>query len=614
MMKKAMGFSSAEDDEMDVEGIDATVTPLRRRVLPDSQDGADIEVPAVGKSVEDGNDHCDSTMNHSENDARPDASAIFDGVVEVFNSALPEFLQKSVDPARQRQILFDALDKSMKDYFDHFEKTVERRIHARYQSDSLKLQDQIEELRQKARKEEEGNSNAKNLQLSAERQKRALSERVHELEKQLASIEAENEQYILENKSMANKLRLAAMSDRDMDSLGEGLAEREAVLNAREEELRDKEALLEKKVAEAQTVCADAESKFVESESRRISAEESLKAAEKKIAELSVLADGSETGNARVAELEKELAVMRDSLEQAKAKDELSRAMVNDLNLRASEARSAAQEMEARYTASQAELKDSAEQLAIVNTRLAKAQEDLKIVREVQEQVMKLEESQRINDAELRRQKDELMEKDEIIRAKDTDILTKNTTLRIKDETIRRLEDQTDSLRKAVETAQFEKTQVESALMSEIDRLKAVKGLPASSDPEPQKSEIEIEIPSVSVAGEELDLTLDLPELVTPEPETVVPARPRRGRPPKPRPAVESEPPKKKVEKNEEDDNGFSLLDSTDWLIATPALENTPKPRRQRKQKTTETQDDAFGYKEPVRQEPPDNPAQMLLW
>lgn len=92
------------------------------------------------------------------------------------------------------------------------------------------------------------------------------------------------------------------------------------------------------------------------------------------------------------------------------------------------------------------------------------------MVREVQEQVAKLEESQRQNDAAIRRQKDELMEKDELIRIKDADILTKNATLRIKDETIRRLEDQTDSLRKSVETAQFEKTQTESALRSEIER------------------------------------------------------------------------------------------------------------------------------------------------
>ena len=52
------------------------------------------------------------------------------------------------------------------------------------------------------------------------------------------------------------------------------------------------------------------------------------------------------------------------------------------------------------------------------------------------------------------------------------------------------------------------------------------------------------------------------------------------------------------------------ILDSTDWLIASP--EASPAKRGKRKSKAAA--DDDFGYKEPPRQDPPDNPAQMLLW
>lgn len=588
MMKRAMGFSSAEDDELEVEGIDATVTPLRQRALsaPQAEAGKQSEAEADEAHHDEAvqrEEGAQQTGNHPA-----DASMIFEGVVGIFNEALPGFLRDSVDPDKQRQLLYESLDSSIKKYFEQLEKNVERKLHGRYQSESRNLQEQIEELRQKARKEEEGNSNAKNLQLSAERQKRALSERVHELEKQLASIEAENEQYILENKSMANKLRLAALTEHDSD------------VAARLEE---------------------ADRKVTEAEGRLAAAQEALNLSETRISELMAAAESAGTAprdDDRVAELEKELSVMRDSLEQAKAKDELSRAMVNDLNTRAAEARRVASEKEAQTASLQNDINNLNEQLTQVTARLTKAQEDLRVVREVQEQVAKLEESQRQNDAAIRRQKDELMEKDELIRIKDADILTKNATLRIKDETIRRLEDQTDSLRKSVETAQFEKTQTESALRSEIERLKALKGITASpATPAVAAVEIEPEIP-VAVVTEtpELDLTLDLPELVTPEKEVVATPRPRRGRPPKPRPEGETQPQDKKKEEKklgaEADDSDFSLLDSTDWLIATPAPE-APKPKRQRKQKA-ESADDAFGYKEPVRQEPPDNPAQMLLW
>ena len=578
MMKKAMGFSVADDDELEVEGIDATVTPLRQRMLPQANADNSVEgdvdaspLPVDAAKTQDAQSPCD-------NEPGPDASVIFDGVVRLFNEALPSFIRDSVDPGKQRRLLFESLDSSVKDYFDHLEKNVDRRLRIRYEADSRKLQEQIEELRRKAIKEEEGNSNAKNLQLSAERQKRALSERVHELEKQLASIEAENEQYILENKSMANKLRLAAMSDREIDASCQDIIGRETEIAAREAE---------------------------------------VKAREEKAASLEAEAHAAMEKCAKFADLEKEITVLRDSLEQAKAKDELSRAMVNDLNARAADARKAAAEKEEKATDLQSQLDSANEQLATLNARLVKAQEDLQVVREVQEQVSKLEESQRVSDARLRRQTDELMEKDELIKAKDADLLTKNTTLRLKDETIRRLEDQADSLRKSVETAQFEKTQTESALRSEIERLKSLKGI--APDPEPVTAPplAEIEIPVISSSETDIDLTLDLPELVTPEAASISTPKPRRGRPPKPRPIADQDTPPaepvKKETKLREDDPDLSLLDSTDWLIATPAPENNPKPKRQRKQKA-EQADDAFGYKEPARQEPPDNPAQMLLW
>lgn len=595
MMKRAMGFTPADDDELEVEGIDATVTPLRQRGLPPAGEPCREGDGEPGCSGDREEEPCvaEGTRPSAAVEARPDASAIFEGVVGMFNEALPSFIRDSVDPQKQRQLLFEALDASIKDYFDHLEKNVEKRLHGRYQAESRMLQEQIEELRQKARKEEEGNSNAKNLQLSAERQKRALSERVHELEKQLASIEAENEQYILENKSMANKLRMAAMSDRDIDASCQEILDREAALSVREEELKAREQQLDE---QARGVAASQEE------------------ADRKLAEAAAAGE-----SAKVADLEKEVAALRDSLEQAKAKDELSRAMVNDLNSRAAEARRIAAEKEEQSAALQASLAGANEQLAQLTARLTKAQDDLQVVREVQEQVRLLEEKQRADDARLRRQQDELMEKDELIRAKDADLLTKNTTLRIKDETIRRLEDQTDSLRKSVETAQFEKSQTESALRSEIERLKGIKGIAVTAPAvvaEPPK--VEIEIPEIPADDTSIDLTLDLPELVTPEAAAISVTKPRRGRPPKPRPSADDEAPapapeSKKTTAHEDDDSDLSLLDSTDWLIANPVPAPAPKPKRQRKQKA-EQADDAFGYKEPVRQEPPDNPAQMLLW
>jgi hypothetical protein len=679
-LKKAFGLDSENDDELEVEGIDATVTPLRQRNQQLSESNAS-QMDVVEPDTAHSNAEVSTAVIGKNDDAvsQPDPSVIFTQVIEVFNRALPDFLGQSVDPERERQALFKALDNSMRDYFENLEKNVERRLQVKYEVDRQRLHEQIEELQVKARKEEEGTSNAKNLQLSAERQKRALSERVHDLEKQLATLSAENEQYILENKSMANKLRLASMTDRDVDELRKATAEQAdavrqkekeiekliAEANAKAAEVEARLAQADSKVAEAEAKAAEAATKIAEAEARASDAENRVAAAEKRAddarqqvaAAESLLHDAAQESADRqtaakeeasqqaskVAELQAEINRLQSALEHAKAQDDLGRAMVNDLNTRAAEARKLADEQSQQAESFKSELQQTREQLAASNAKLAKAQDDLKVVREVQAQVFQLEEKQKNSDATLRRQKDELMEKDELIRAKDADLMTKNTTLRVKDETIRRLEDQTDSLRKTIENVQYEKSQSESALLSEIERLKSIKGIPGGAKPAsyPESTQV-VSDNGVAVGGDlvvaeqpittatkpegvepvaepadinqqqGVELTLDLPDLMLEQPETLA-SKPRRGRPHKQKVEedIPAEPKAKK--KDSEDDNAFSLLDSTDWVITSTPAEHTPKPRRQRKQKA-ETDDDAFGYKEPIRQEPPDNPAQMLLW
>ncbi len=60
---------------------------------------------------------------------------------------------------------------------------------------------------------------AKQAQLSAERQKRALSERVHDLESKVLKLEADCEQYDLEKKSLMNKLKVASVKEDDIEAM-----------------------------------------------------------------------------------------------------------------------------------------------------------------------------------------------------------------------------------------------------------------------------------------------------------------------------------------------------------------------------------------------------------
>lgn len=667
--KRAMGFPSMDEEEIE-EGIDATVTPLRER----QQRAGEPEVaPEVAPTpVAPAPTAAEEAAARAEAMPRPQPEVIFSRVVEIFNEALPGFLQKSVDPEKQRQLLYSSLDASIRNYFEELERMVERRHEARFQADRLRLQEQIDALRLKAQKEEEVNSDAKTRQLSAERQKRALSERVHDLEKRISEIEAENEQYILENKTMANKIRLLGMTDADAEEL------RKDTL-AKTEELRQKQE-------EVAAIIADAEKKQAEAESIIGEA----------VKEKEQLALQLEEAQSRIAALDDENRRMSEAMEQSKAKDEISMAMVNDLNARAARARKDVEEKEAAATAataaataaadaleaSQRELAESKQALAesqkalaekdnaLIETearaqasaaRLAKALDDLKVVKSVQEQIVKLEEQQRVSDGQLRKTRDELMEKKEMLEAREADILSKNTTLRIKDDTIRRLEDQSDRLRQTIETLQYEKAEQESAMRQEIERLKSLSrfapaaavaaATPAVTQPtsvreEPAVTEDRFE--EMPVAEEtndnfaqtdepkvELLFEESIPEPAASQAEPEKP-RSRRGRPRKsdrPIPETPEEaaaleagsqtddslfPTVEEVRKSAaaatDDDDDFMLLDTTDWLISSDADEPKRRQKRSKKSQSSDNTDDNFGYREPARAEHPDNPAQMSLF
>lgn len=241
-LKRAFGFSDSEMEEEELEGIDARVTPLRdRRELPasapDVVSGGGAEcVPAGGRTpsdtpsdmVREGSGSIATSVAVDSTEQTPDPSAIFESVVKIFNESLPDFLRDSVDEQSQREYLYRALDSSLKEYISNLSEQAVRNCDRRYEEERRSMQAEMDSLRKKMQQEETDSSESKKLQLSAERQKRALNERLHDMEKQLATLQAENEQYVLENKSLLNKLRITSVTgcgaDAD-DALVEKLTE-----------------------------------------------------------------------------------------------------------------------------------------------------------------------------------------------------------------------------------------------------------------------------------------------------------------------------------------------------------------------------------------------------
>lgn len=423
-LKKAFGFGEDDLDE-EVEGIDARVTPYRRR-----DEAERSQEDAVGASADASVSLSDAARDAAQpHAAEPSAleapaavspDVIFEAVVKIFNEALPQFLGESVDEKRQREYLYRALDGSMKSYLEQVAADARRHCGEQFEGERRSLHQEIESLREKARQEENVLEELKKQQLSAERQKRALSEKVHELEKLTATLQAENEQYMLENKSLLNKIRLTSVTA----SVAEGANDETEAIAAKIEELN---ALVASQKAQNEALQAELEAQKAAAEA---ATSEAVKA---------------------------ETDALKEAAEKAdrEAKENM---MALDSNRR-------------KLTAVTEQLQTATAEVEHLREQLEEANENLRIVEDLNEKMKKLEETHLRYEAEKRTLRDQLLAQKEELAKRDEEKRTYDEVIAMKDNRIRTLEDQAGSLRKTIENNLYEHARTEGVLREEIERL-----------------------------------------------------------------------------------------------------------------------------------------------
>ena len=437
-LKKAFGFGEDDLDE-EVEGIDARVTPYRRR-----DEAERSQEDAVGASADASVSLSDAARDAAQpHAAEPSAleapaavspDVIFEAVVKIFNEALPQFLGESVDEKRQREYLYRALDGSMKSYLEQVAADARRHCGEQFEGERRSLHQEIESLREKARQEENGLEELKKQQLSAERQKRALSEKVHELEKLTATLQAENEQYMLENKSLLNKIRLTSVTA----SVAEGANDETEALAAKIEELN---ALVASQKAQNEALQAELEAQKA--------------AAEVRDAELEAQKAAAEAATSEAVKAETD--ALKEAAEKAdrEAKENM---MALDSNRR-------------KLTAVTEQLQTATAEVEHLREQLEEANENLRIVEDLNEKMKKLEETHLRYEAEKRTLRDQLLAQKEELAKRDEEKRTYDEVIAMKDNRIRTLEDQAGSLRKTIENNLYEHARTEGVLREEIERL-----------------------------------------------------------------------------------------------------------------------------------------------
>lgn len=133
----------------------------------------------------------------------------FDSVLEVFNNAQPDFIRECIDRNAQRRYLLDQLGQSFADYLASERARLEESVGGDMATECRELRSRLADAEERVRLCGEKVEEAEQHRLSAERQKRALSEKLHDMEHRVGELETEKEQLNLDKRRLAEQLKTA---------------------------------------------------------------------------------------------------------------------------------------------------------------------------------------------------------------------------------------------------------------------------------------------------------------------------------------------------------------------------------------------------------------------
>ncbi|MCM1111194.1 MAG: hypothetical protein NC336_08300 [Clostridium sp.] len=323
-IKRAFGFGEdpVEDEEEFADDTSVAPAPAESAEPADRTPSGDSAASRADSGGE------KPSPESSEADADPNlAGDLFDGVIAVFNAALPDFVERCIDRDNQRSQLLASLDKALRDRLAAATVGAREKGLREIESDRARADRELQRLRETNRRLDERRNETNAARLSAERQKRALTDRVHDLENQVSKLEAEKEQFELEARSMMSRMRAAGVS-----ATGEATASAPSANPGEAEALR--------------VELTDAR--------RRLS-------------------DSDAAAERLTSEIEK----LNAALEQARAKQSVSDAMINGLQTTASEAREEARREKQLREETERKIGDTAGRHEALESELAAARDEL---------------------------------------------------------------------------------------------------------------------------------------------------------------------------------------------------------------------------------------------
>lgn len=332
-VRRALGFPGDFDSDEELEDDELNDD----EELEDDPDPILEELATAGDNPLEALEGASSLPAISDEEIKTFSASLFDSVLKYFNSHQPELVQRCLDLDAQRALIIEELDSDVRASLRSLTDAACRRGESMWAEKQQRMGAELMKLKSEFNAVRQQREEYQNAQLSATRQKRALNDRIRDLESQVMQLEAEREQYQLENRSMAARLRsidsahptlpAPASDNKEAESLLDKvkqLTEALATAEANASRASDEIAVLKRQMDPATAASSEGQSELMAEKLHELTElQESIEplrqlkdAAEAKVIELT---KETKQSDATIANLQKRLGEAAKSAEETSA-------------------------------------------------------------------------------------------------------------------------------------------------------------------------------------------------------------------------------------------------------------------------------------------------------
>lgn len=242
-------------------------------------------------------------------------------IIGIVNANLPQIVKECIDIEAEKKAITQSLGSHFKSAIDDIHKAAQAAANASWEKERNEAAEQVKKATAEAAESARKADEAKQKCQVEESKRKALNERANTLEQRINTLEAEHEQYVIENKSLLNKIKVMQVYADDANTYKDLAEQNEKALAALRTEMEAKDREIE-------------DSKRLANEAMH-NATETSKAAADAAASAKAELDAANTANDN---LKLELEITREEAAKGKASIEARDAEIDELKKELAEA------------------------------------------------------------------------------------------------------------------------------------------------------------------------------------------------------------------------------------------------------------------------------------